>query len=85
MLIALCGSDDRALKTDRSLIDPIIKLKADCPKIQTYLHISQCDSLIDTGHMRLVAFTLFDTDQEVARYLARVKHLTRSGTCHLFF
>jgi hypothetical protein len=24
---------DRALKADRSLMDPIMKLKADCPKI----------------------------------------------------
>jgi hypothetical protein len=27
----------------------------------------------------------FDADREVARYLARVKHLTRLGTCYLFF
>jgi hypothetical protein len=25
--------EDRALKADRSLINPIIELKADCPKI----------------------------------------------------
>jgi hypothetical protein len=29
----LRGSGDHALKAGRSLIDPIIKLKADCPKI----------------------------------------------------
>jgi hypothetical protein len=27
----------------------------------------------------------FDADREVARYLAGVKHLTRSGMRHLFF
>jgi hypothetical protein len=35
-----------------------MKLKADCPKIKEYLHVSQYDSLIDTSHMRLPAFTL---------------------------
>jgi hypothetical protein len=35
-----------------------MKLKSDCPKIQEYLHVSQYDSLIDTSHMRLTAFTL---------------------------
>jgi hypothetical protein len=58
MLIALCGSDDHTLKSDRSLIDPVIKLKADCPKIQEYLHVSQNDLLIDTSHIHLAAFTL---------------------------
>jgi hypothetical protein len=57
MLIALCGSGDHTLKADRSLIDPIMKLKADCPEIQEYLHISQYNSLIGTSHMCLVAFT----------------------------
>jgi hypothetical protein len=33
MHVALHGLGDRALKADRSLIDPIMKLKADCPKI----------------------------------------------------
>jgi hypothetical protein len=33
MLIALRGSDGRALKADRSLIDSIVELKADWPKI----------------------------------------------------
>jgi hypothetical protein len=46
------------LKADRSLIDPIMKLKADCPEIQEYLHVSQYDLLIDTRHMRMAAFTL---------------------------
>jgi hypothetical protein len=46
------------LKADRSLIDPIMKLKADGPKIQEYLQVSQYDSLIDTSCMRLAAFTL---------------------------
>jgi hypothetical protein len=55
---ALRGSGDHALKTDQLPIDPITKLKADCPKIQEYLHTSQYDSLIDTCRMRLVAFTL---------------------------
>jgi hypothetical protein len=63
--IILRGFGARALKADRSLIDLIMKLKADCPKIQEYLHISQYDSLIDTSRMRLTAFTLFNADQEV--------------------
>jgi hypothetical protein len=58
MLIALRGSGDHALKADRSLIDSIIKLKADCPEIQEYLHVRQYDSLINTSRMRLTAFTL---------------------------
>jgi hypothetical protein len=58
MLIVLRSSEDRALKADRSLIGPIIKLEADCPKIEEYLHVSQYDSLIITSHMRLPAFTL---------------------------
>jgi hypothetical protein len=58
MIIALRGPGDCALKVDRSLIDPIMKLKADCPKIQDYLHVSRYDSLIDTSRMRLAAFTL---------------------------
>jgi hypothetical protein len=57
-LIALRGSGDHALKADRSLIDSIMKLKADCPEIQEYLHVSQYDLLIDTSRMRLTAFTL---------------------------
>jgi hypothetical protein len=36
----------------------IMKLKADCPKIQEDLHVSQYDSLIDTSRMRLAAFNL---------------------------
>jgi hypothetical protein len=40
------------------MIDSIMKLKADCPKIQEYLHVSQYDSLIITSHMYLAAFTL---------------------------
>jgi hypothetical protein len=58
MLITLRGFGDRALKADRSLVDPIMKLKADFPEIQEYLHVSQYDSLIDTSHMRLTTFTL---------------------------
>jgi hypothetical protein len=58
MLIASRSSEDRALKADQSLYDPIMKLKSDCPKIQEYLHVSQYDSLIDTSCMRLAAFTL---------------------------
>jgi hypothetical protein len=58
MLIALRGSRDRTLKADRSLINLNMKLKTDCPEIQEYLHVSQYDSLIDTSHMRLVAFNL---------------------------
>jgi hypothetical protein len=48
----------RGLPLNQSLIDPIMKLKEDCPEIQEYLHVSQYDSLIDTGHMRLATFTL---------------------------
>jgi hypothetical protein len=58
MLITMHGSGDHTLKANRSLIDSIMKLKADCPKIQEYLHVSQYDSLIDTSRMRLAAFTL---------------------------
>jgi hypothetical protein len=58
MLIALRGSRDRALKTNWLLINLIMKLKADCPEIQEYLHVSRHDSLIDTSYMRLIAFTL---------------------------
>jgi hypothetical protein len=58
MFIALRSSGDHALKADRSLIDPIMKLKVDCPEIQEYLHVSQYDSLIDTSCMHLAAFTL---------------------------
>jgi hypothetical protein len=54
----LHGPVDRALKSDWSLIDPIMKLKADYPEIQEYLHLSLYDSLIDTSCMRLVVFTL---------------------------
>jgi hypothetical protein len=57
-IITLRSSGDCALKADRSLIDSIMKFKADYPKIQEYLHISQYDSLIDTSHMHLTAFTL---------------------------
>jgi hypothetical protein len=40
MLIALHGPRGRALKADRSLSDPIVKLKADYLRIQKYLHVS---------------------------------------------
>jgi hypothetical protein len=58
MLIVLRDFGDRALKVDLSLIDPIMKLKADCPEIQEYLHVRQYDSLIDTGRMCLTVFIL---------------------------
>jgi hypothetical protein len=58
MLIVLRGSGDRTLKADGSLIYLIIKLKANCPEIEEYLHVSQYDSLIDTSRMRLTVFTL---------------------------
>jgi hypothetical protein len=58
MLNVLRGSGDRALKLDRSVIDPIIKLKADCLEIEEYFHISQYDSLIHTICMCLAAFTI---------------------------
>jgi hypothetical protein len=76
-LITLRDFRVRALKVDRSLLDPVMKLKADWLEIQEYLHVSQYDSLINTSRMRLA-------DREVAQYLAGVKHLTRSWTHHLF-
>jgi hypothetical protein len=85
MLVVLCGTGDHAMKANRSLINLIMKLKADYPKVQEYLHISKYDSLVSTSHMRLTAFTLLTPIGTVTRYLARVKHPTRSGTCHLFF
>jgi hypothetical protein len=54
----LARNGDHPLKVDQSLFDPIMKLKADCPKIEEYLHISQYDLLIDTSRMRLATFTL---------------------------
>jgi hypothetical protein len=54
----LRGPDNYALKADRSLFDPIMKLKAGCPKIQEYLHVSQYDSLINKNCMHLAVFTL---------------------------
>jgi hypothetical protein len=39
MLIALCGPRDCALKSDQLLFDLIVKLKADCPIIQEFLHV----------------------------------------------
>jgi hypothetical protein len=85
MLIVLRGPKERALKADRSLIDPIMKLKADCPKIQEYLHVSKYDSLVNTSHMRLAAFTLLTSIRRITQYLAGVKHLIRSETRHPFF
>jgi hypothetical protein len=32
-VIALRGFEDRALRVDRSLIDPIMKLKSECPEM----------------------------------------------------
>jgi hypothetical protein len=58
MFFILRDSEDHALKADRSLIDSIMKLKPDCSEIQEYLHVCQYDSLIDTSHMRLAAFTI---------------------------
>jgi hypothetical protein len=46
------------MKVDLLLIDPIMKLKADCLEIQEYLHVRQYDSLIDTSHMCLTVFIL---------------------------
>jgi hypothetical protein len=40
MLIAMRGSMSRTLKVDRSLSDPILRLKVDYPRIQEYLHVS---------------------------------------------
>jgi hypothetical protein len=41
MHVALRGPRVYALKVDQMLIDLIMKLKADCPEIQEYLHMSQ--------------------------------------------
>jgi hypothetical protein len=50
---------NHALKGDQSLIDLIMKLKANCLKIQEYLYVSLYDSLINTSRIYLAAFTLF--------------------------
>jgi hypothetical protein len=65
MLIALCGCGNHALKANLSLIDPIMICKADCPKIQEYLHVSSYHSLINTSRMHLVAFTLLTPIESV--------------------
>jgi hypothetical protein len=39
-LIALRGPGGRALKADRSLIDLIMELKVDCPRIKESWHVS---------------------------------------------
>jgi hypothetical protein len=65
MLIALRGPKGRALKADRSLSDPIVKLKADYPGIQEYLHVSLVWLI---GRYKPYAFGstyLLDVDQEV--------------------
>jgi hypothetical protein len=61
------------------------KLKADRPKIYEYLHVSWYDLLADTSRMRLAVFTLLTPIRNIVRYLAGVKHLTRSRTHYLFF
>jgi hypothetical protein len=66
MLLVLHCPRDHALKADQSLIDLIMKLKADFPKIHEYLYISKYDSLINTCHMRLVAFTLWTSIGKIA-------------------
>jgi hypothetical protein len=38
--LPLRGFRGRVLKANQSLSDPIIELKADCPGIQIYLHVS---------------------------------------------
>jgi hypothetical protein len=50
---------NHALKGDQSLIDLIMKLKVNYLKIQEYLYVSLYDSLINTSHIYLAAFTLF--------------------------
>jgi hypothetical protein len=40
MLVALRIPGDHALKANRSMIDPSMELKVDCPGIQEYWHIS---------------------------------------------
>jgi hypothetical protein len=84
MLVVLCGFGDRALKAERSLIDLIMKLRADCSEIHEYLHVSKYDSLVNIGCMRLAAFTLLTPIRRIVRYLAGVEHLTRLGTRRLF-
>jgi hypothetical protein len=57
-LVSLHSPGGHGLKADRSLIDLIVKLKAVCPEIHEYLHVSQYDSLVDTSRMRPTSFTL---------------------------
>jgi hypothetical protein len=73
------------LKVGRSLIDTIMKLKADFPKIHESLHVSWYDSLVNTSYMRMAVFTLLTPIGNIARYLVGVKHLTISEMRHLFF
>jgi hypothetical protein len=47
------------LKADQSLIDLVMKLKADYPKIHEYFHESEYNLLVNTSCMRLAAFTFF--------------------------
>jgi hypothetical protein len=58
MLVALRGPGDHDLNAGQLLIDLIMNLKVDCPKIQEYLHISKYDSLFNRSRMCLTAFTL---------------------------
>jgi hypothetical protein len=54
----LAQSQGPRFEADRGLINPIMKLKVGCPKIQEYLHVSQYDPLINTSRMCLAMFTL---------------------------
>jgi hypothetical protein len=84
MLIALRGSEDHALKADRSLIDPIMKLKSGLPQ---NLRVFARKPVWFTDWYKSYASDNvypFDVDQKVAWYLAVLKHLIRSGTRHLF-
>jgi hypothetical protein len=85
MLSVLRGLGHRALKANRLLYDPIIKLKVDCLGIQgcmdvglvwlANLYKSYASGSVDP----------LSADQEFTWYLAGAKHLTRLGTRNLFF
>jgi hypothetical protein len=65
MLIVLHGSRDCALKADRSLIDPIVKLKMESPKSKS----GSGDRTLKADRYKSYAsgsVYLFDADQNVA-------------------
>jgi hypothetical protein len=85
MHIVLRGSRDHALKADRSLIDPIMKLKAYCPQSPGLFACKPIWSADRYKPYESSSVYPFDADRVVAWYFAGVKHLTRLVTRHLFF